>query len=81
MKERWERSVVTGADGAAETILHRRGEDPLVMACRRNLQLAGSNTLIVETAEAFIEERNMLPVRKRKRDIPRDEHKAEEWDW
>ena len=80
MMERWERSLVTGADGAAELILHRRGEDPLVMACRRNLQLAGSSTIRVETEEAFLEDRQFLPFRKHKRDIPRDERKTEEWD-
>lgn len=80
MKEYWQRSFVTGNGGegenrytAGEDILHRRGEDPVVLACRRNRRLAGCDRISVETSEAFQEERHGLPVRRRRDDIPKDE--------
>ena len=54
-------------------ILHRRGEDPIVMACRRDGMLAKCDRISVETQEAFMETRFGLPVRRRKADIPKDE--------
>ena len=45
MIEHWERTKVVGhgADGeiTSENVLHRRGEDALGMAMKRNPQLAG----------------------------------------
>ena len=89
MTEYWQRSYVSGAkrgdDGysVAQTILHRRGEDPIVMACRRDQKMAGADVFTVETEEAFAEERHGLPVRRRKNDIPKDEiqrESSETWD-
>ena len=84
MTEYWQRSVVTGnvGDGViTETVLHRRGEDPIVMACRRNLELAGCGRIIVETGEAFMEDRKGPEARRTKDEIPSGGHQGEEWDW
>ena len=84
MNEYWQRSVVTGYAGegktVTETVLHRRGEDPIVMACRRNLELAGCGRLTTETMEAFMQNREDY-ARRTMEDIPRGGIQAEEWDW
>ena len=84
MTEHWERSIVSGVDSEerrqAEDVLHRRGEDPIVLACRRNRALAGCGRISVTTAEAFTEIRHCLPFRMRKANIPRDTS-SELWDW
>ena len=84
MNEYWQRSVVTGYAGegktVTETVLHRRGEDPIVMACRRNLELAGCGRLTTETMEAF--QQSIGEDRQKTKDeIPHGGHQGEEWDW
>ena len=85
MTEYWERTVVTGRGPddlyAVETVLHRRGEDVLQMAMRRNPALAGCNRVEMQTVEAFVQECLEAEERRRKDDIPRSEHQGEEWDW
>lgn len=85
MNEHWERTVVTGhgPEGlyAVETVLHRRGDDVLQMAMRRNPALAGCNRIEMQTMEAFIQKCREEDARRRKEDIPRDNSKGEEWDW
>ena len=80
MTENWERTIVAGED-AAEVVLHRRGEDPLVMAFRRNLKLAGSNRISMETEEAFSLRKEKEIRRKHKSDIPTEGQRFEEWGW
>lgn len=80
MTENWERTIVAGED-AAEVVLHRRGEDPLVMAFRRNLKLAGSNRISMETEEAFTLRKEKEIQRRHKRDIPTEGQRFEEWGW
>ena len=86
MTEHWERSAVIGTKRGddeyqvAQVILHRRGEDPLVMACRRDNRMAGADRFSVSTEEAFTEIRHCLPFRMRKANIPRDTS-SELWDW
>ena len=85
MTEYWEKSVVTGYAGEGvitETVLHRRGEDALVLACRRNQRLAGCRRIQVVTAEVFSEIRNDPEKRKALEDSPRDRQNIDtEWDW
>ena len=87
MRDHWERSTVTGTgteDGRefSEEILHRRGEDPMVLAFRRNLRLAGCSRIGVETTEAFQMERKRPEGHRKRADIPKDSgSKFEEWDW
>ena len=83
MIEHWERSVVHGKGPeieATETVLHRRGEDAMQMAMKRNKLLAACSTISVQTVEAFTrileDEERRTPA-----EIPRDERNAEEWDW
>ena len=84
MTEYWERSTVrgNGEEGkyAEETVLHRRGEDVLQLAIRRNHALAGCKTFSVETAEAFQVQRGDPERRRRYDEIPRS-GQGEEWDW
>ncbi len=80
MTEYLERTIVAGED-AAEVVLHRRGDDPLVMAFRRNLTLAGSNRISMETEEAFTMRKEKEILRKHKSDIPSDGPRFEEWGW
>ena len=80
MTEYWERTIVAGED-VAEVVLHRRGEDPLVMAVRRNLKLAGSNRISMETEEAFTLRKEKEIRRKHKSDIPTEGPRFEDWGW
>ena len=83
MIEYWERSEVKGVkDGTTvvEFVLHKRNEDPMVMACRRNHALAGCDTFSVKTDEAFMQVREDEEKRT-KDDIPGDPHAAEEWEF
>ena len=82
MTEHRERSVVLGSGEhaqAREIVLHRRGEDVMRMAMRRNPELAACSTVVISTEEAFVmdraEEERRMPA-----DIPRDERR-EEWGW
>lgn len=86
MIEHWQLSLVQGTDEEemthAEEILHRRGEDALVMACRRNQGLAGCRRITVETCEVFSEIRNDPEGHKEREAIPRDDRSEEsEWEW
>lgn len=83
MIEHWERSVVSGTGeniSASETVIHRRGEDVLRMAMRRNPELAACGRVEIRTAEAFQEDRQAEDAR-RPEDIPRDRKNSEEWEW
>ena len=83
MIEYWERSEVKGQkDGVTvvEFVLHRRGEDPMVMACRRSHALAGCDTFSVRTDESFIQVKEE-DEQKSKEDIPGDERRAEDWEF
>ena len=90
MTEYWQRSRVTGTKKGesgipalmvTESVLHRRGTDPVVLACRRNHMMADCERISVETEEVFQEERYGLPVRRSKKDIPKDEARMELLDW
>lgn len=83
MIEYWQRSVVSGSGeniSASETVLHRRGEDALQMAMRRNPDLAACGRVEIRTAEAFQEELQAEETR-RPDDIPRGKRNSEEWEW
>lgn len=83
MTEYWQRSVVTGTGeggSASETVIHRRGDDVLRMAMRRNPKLAACSLVEIQTAEAFQEERKAEDQR-RPEDIPRGQRNSEEWEW
>lgn len=84
MTEYWERSKVMGeGDGWKLTvdILHRRGADPVVMACRRSNYMAGCSKFTVETGEAFIQIRAEESGAKKRGEIPKDLRNQEAWDW
>lgn len=92
MTEYWVRSRVYGSrheegtDAAGdfrreEDVLHRRGEDPIRIACRRNLELARCSCFRVETDEAFLEIRGDAERRKERSEIKADGAGGEEWDW
>ena len=79
MTEYWQRSEISGhksGDGGynvSQVIIHRRGDDPIRMACRRDGRMASCERFTVETEEAFQEERHGLPVHKGRREIPKEE--------
>lgn len=84
MIEYWEHTYISGTDaegnGQAEDVLHRRGEDPLVMACRRNRALAGCHSYLINTGEAFMQIRE--EETRRTDGIPKEQrNRIEEWDW
>lgn len=83
MKTYWERTTVSGTDEEgkrhSETVLHRRGEDALRMAVRRNSGLAGCQKIWMETEEAFLSTIKE-ETHKEKREIPRD-NIGKEWDY
>ena len=89
MTEYWERSRVTGTkkgEGGqgyttTQTVLHRRGADPVVMACRRDQQMACCERISVDTEESFQVERHGLPVRRAKDEIPHGMKQTELLDW
>ena len=86
MTEYWQRSEISGTkrgDGgynATQIVLHRRGEDAMQMAMRRNPQLAACSTIEVQTVEAFTREIEEAP-RRTQADIPRDDRQGEELEW
>ena len=88
MIEYWQRSSINGtASGEegktrteSEVVLHRRGEDPIVMACRRNRALAGCSRMVILTEEAFMQIRK--DDDRSERVIPRGRgNDFDEWDW
>ena len=83
MTEYWQRTTVYGNDEELgrirEIVMHRRGEDPMVMAFRRNHALAGCGRIRMETEEVFM--MNRAEDRRTAVTIPRDERKETEWDW
>ena len=86
MIEHWERSRVRGYNEEEkkehfEEVLHRRGEDPLVMACRRNQGLAGCGRIRTYTEEAFIQIREDAEGSRRRKDIPRDDRQGDRFEW
>jgi hypothetical protein len=85
MTEYWERTQVIGTneDGAyCENVLHRRGEDPMVMAFRRNRKLAGCNVVTISTEEAFLQIRDIQPAQRDRGAIPKERGiRYEEWEW
>lgn len=83
MIEHWQRSVVSGSGenvNAREVILHKRGQDPLNMAMRRNPDMPACNVVNVFTQEAFTQIREDGRIRRRT-EIPRDDRQGEEFDW
>ena len=84
MIEHWERTKVVGhgADGeiTSENVLHRRGEDALGMAMRRNPKMPACNIITMATTEAFTQIRED-ERRRTGADIPRDDRQGEEFDW
>jgi hypothetical protein len=85
MTEYWQRTIVRGVDDEKiehrEEVLHRRGEDALVMACRRNQKLAGCSRISTDTAEAFTQIRKDAEESRRREDIPRDSRREDAWEW
>ena len=83
MIEHGERSIVIGSGEhvkAREIVMHRRGEDVMGMAMRRNPELAACSTVVISTEEAFVMDR-AEEERRTAEDIPRDERRREEWEW
>ena len=82
--EHWERTEVRGYGedvAASEVVLHRRGQDPLTMAMRRNPLLPGCQIIRQATMEAFTRIREDLGGTRQRKDIPRDRRCWEfEWD-
>ena len=82
MTEHWEKTIVIGRGPeeryAKETILHRRGEDVLGMAMRRNPMMPGCDWFEMETTDAFLIER--IKEETQQRNIPRDAG-GDEWEW
>ena len=80
----YDHSVVTGTsqDGgqATEDMIHMRGQDPILLAARRNNKMAGMESFRVESRGAFQRWLD-IPETKHRRDIPRAAGTAEEWDW
>lgn len=83
MIEHWQKSYVIGTGEnfqATEVVLHRRGEDALQMAMRRNPAMPGSSRVEVRSYEAFTQIRED-GTRRTGADIPRDDRQGEEFDW
>ena len=84
MIEHWERTKVVGhgPDGVitSENVLHRRGEDALGMAMKRNPELAGCSRITMDTMEAFTRERED-DTRRTREEIQRDDRQGEEYEW
>ena len=85
MMEHWQRTMVRGTDDEkkeyTEDVLHRRGEDALVMACRRNQGLAGCSRFSMDTVEVFTQIRKDSEEHRRRKDIPRDDRQGEVFEW
>jgi hypothetical protein len=86
MIEYWEKSIVKGWDADKKLdfkteVLHRRGEDPLVMAIRRFYGMAGCQKFAVSTVEAFQIARDEDREKRRFVDVPRMGPRFEEWQW
>ena len=86
MTEYWERTMVTGENEAgvsySEDVMHRRGEDPMVLAFRRNLRLAECNRVRADTEEAFMQIRDIQPAQRDRGAIPKERGiRHEEWGW
>ena len=82
MIEHWERTRITGNDGErqiVEFVLHKQGEDPMMIAFKRNRELAGCTSVRVESEGAFTQVRK--EDRREKKEIPRDGDRYEEWEW
>lgn len=84
--ENWEKSIVIGTGERGEIreqIMHRRGEDPMVMAFRRNNEMAGCGRVRVHTEEAFSEflkEDYEIARDAEKNRMKMKEHR-QEWSW
>jgi hypothetical protein len=63
-----------------EEVIHRPNEDPMVLAFRRNHELAGCVRVRVDTMRLFTIDRQDAEGRRSRSDIPFDDRK-EEWDW
>lgn len=85
MMEHWQRTMVRGTDDEkkeyTEVVLHRRGEDALVMACRRNQGMAGCGRISMDTVEVFTQIRKDAEEHRRRKDIPRDDRQGEVYEW
>lgn len=83
MIEHWQKSYVIGKGDdfqATEIVLHKRGQDPMNLAMRRNPALPASSWVEVRTYEAFTQIREDERIRRRT-EIPRDDRQGEEFDW
>lgn len=83
MIEHWQRSEVTGTGEnikVAEVVLHRRGQDALGMAMRRNSKLPACNRISIITEEAFVLNRED-DTRRIRAEIPRDDRQGEVYEW
>ena len=83
MIEHWEKTLVSGSGAkvyAEEVVLHRRGEDAIVMAMRRNHEMTKCDTIWTDTEEVFALDIQDKDGRAHRRDIPHDDRR-EEWNW
>ena len=83
MRIYYDRSVVTGHAGEdgggrviSEEIIHRREQNPILLAVKRNNALAGCGRISAETVPAFSQWVDEAPHRT-KADIPRQEGRDE----
>ena len=69
--------------GADEKVLHRRGQDPVVLACRRNRELAGCEHIAITTTEAFaVQLKDNAEIdREIEREKREDRQRGREWDY
>ena len=88
MIELWDMTLVHGTRGEedakehlSETVLHRRGDDPMVIAFRRNRELAGCNRITMMTVAGFSQVRRE-ETRRTKADIPKEKGNTfDGWEW
>ena len=83
MIEHWQKSYVIGTGDnfqATEVVLHRRGEDAMQLAMRRNPAMPASSRVEVRSYEAFTQIREDERRRTRAQ-IPRDDRQGEEYEW
>ena len=83
MRIYYDKSIVTGHAGEdgggrviSEEIIHRREQNPILLAVRRNNALAACNRISAETVAGFNVWVDELPYRCRA-DIPKQEGRAE----